>query len=344
MTTITLQPVADVAALGEIWRALEQRADLSFFQSWTWTGCLAARRFPDPVLLRATSGGADVALALFNRRRGRLLLGETGEADRDAVFIEHNGILAAREAGADLRARCLRPIDGRRLVLSGVDDEHLGLLRDLPGTALVRRTREAPYIDYAALPAGPFAASLSPNTRYQIGRSDRRYAARGPLRIQRAASVAEARAFLTALAALHQRHWERRGSPGAFANPAFTRFHHALIARAMPARETDLLRIEAGEAVIGYLYNFIHRGRVHAYQSGFDYDAAQPHEKPGLTCHHLAIELYRREGMARYDFLAGEDRYKTSLANASATLHWLEYLPQFSPAWFAAAGRRVLGR
>ena len=50
---VTLSPVADWAALGERWRELESRADVSFFQTWTWIGCLAPERYDDPVLLEA---------------------------------------------------------------------------------------------------------------------------------------------------------------------------------------------------------------------------------------------------------------------------------------------------
>ena len=88
MTLVRISGVDDFKALGERWRALEQRADCSFFQSWSWYGCLAAERFPDPVLVEATDGGRTVALALFNRVRHRfavpdLYLGETGRPELD---------------------------------------------------------------------------------------------------------------------------------------------------------------------------------------------------------------------------------------------------------------------
>jgi CelD/BcsL family acetyltransferase involved in cellulose biosynthesis len=84
VTDIALLPVTDVAAVGERWRSLEALADCSFYQSRTWTGCLAEERFPDPVLLEARHNGETIALALFNRRRvlrQSLLLGET-QGDR----------------------------------------------------------------------------------------------------------------------------------------------------------------------------------------------------------------------------------------------------------------------
>ena len=138
MTDITLSRVTDWADLGQRWRALEERSDCSFFQSWTWTGCLAEERFPDPVLLEAKSDGRVVVMALFNRRRAMtgqqtLWLGESGRRDFDAIYIEWNGLLAETGTPPGLLADCLRaarlaplngwrPWVGRRLVLSGVDE------------------------------------------------------------------------------------------------------------------------------------------------------------------------------------------------------------------------------
>jgi CelD/BcsL family acetyltransferase involved in cellulose biosynthesis len=347
-----LAPIADVAGLAEAWRALEACADVSFFQSWTWVGCLAERRFADPVLLRAERDGQIVALALCNRTTSwhggkTFWLGESGDPALDAVYVEHNGPLLARGAEA-FRPTVLRALlgggfgRGRRLRLSGVDATHLAAARAAGSVRLLRR-HPAPWVDFSALGNGKkFLDGLSANTRHQLRRSDRAYEAAGPIRVERAATLAEAEFFLDALAALHQTAWTARGQPGAFANPDFVRFHRTLLARALPRGEAEVLRIAAGAAVIGYLYNFRHRGRVLAYQSGFDYAAAGPHRKPGLTCHHAAIEFFRRDGATAYDFLAGGDRYKTSFSNATNELYWLDLVPRFSPrglAYRALAGR-----
>ncbi|MDR3418100.1 MAG: GNAT family N-acetyltransferase [Nevskia sp.] len=332
------------------WQALETRADPSFFQSWTWVGCLAKERFPDPILLVAEEDGRTVALALFNRSRrrfvpGALHLGESGGVALDSVFVERNGPLIERGRD-DLLAAVLRtalnaPVAAgergghRRLVLSGVDERHLLAARAAiagGGYVCELRARPAPFVDLAALRrAGTgFLQNLSANTRYQLRRSARRYAEAGPLAIQRPADLADAWQFLDELAVLHQATWQRRGLPGMFASPDFLRFHRTLLARALPRGEVDLLRMTAGGRAFGYLYNFRFRGRVLTYQSGFDYAAAGPHEKPGMTSHHLAIEASAAEGMDCYDFLAGADRYKTSLANGVVPLHWLEISPRWS--------------
>ncbi len=344
LSDISLATQADRAALEARWRALQGRADGSFFQSWSWVGCLVEQRFPRPALLEATENGVPVALALFNRHptrlaRNTLWLNETGDPGRDTIFVEHNGVLIARGATAEVLPACLLIMRrlASRVVLSGVD----AALVEAAGRAGYVRPRRwpqaAPAVDLRRLRReadGHFAA-LSANTRQQLRRALRRYAARGPLAVDRATTCAEAFAFLDALASLHQQSWTRRGQPGAFAAPWFRQFHRELITRGLPNGEIDLLRVRAGDDAIGYLYNFCFAGRISAYQSGFAYEAGDAQLRPGLVCHHLAITRAIAEGLDTYDFLAGEDRYKTSLANDGQVLHWVEMLAPGTPAWLA---------
>jgi CelD/BcsL family acetyltransferase involved in cellulose biosynthesis len=330
----------DEAELGRRWGALERRAACSFFQSWTYTGCLLRERFPEPILLEAEAGDVPIALALFNRHRERfgtecLLLGESGIASFDTVFIEHNGPLVAQGFGPSVLPNLLRTaiaqrlapfpmLAGRRVVLSGVNEEVLAAAQASGLVTALKDTRLAPAVDLTELRRDGIGLldRLSTNTRYQLRRSERRFSASGALAVRRAADGAEGHRWLEALAALHQRTWQSRGQPGAFADENFRRFHHALIDRGLTLGQVDLLEVSAGARCLGYLLNFVYGGTVYAYQSGFDYALADRHEKPGLTAHHQAIEMYLREGLERYDFLGGAERYKTSLADTASRLHW----------------------
>jgi CelD/BcsL family acetyltransferase involved in cellulose biosynthesis len=340
---VRLAPVHSFAELEGEWRALEAELPApSFFQSWSWVGCLAEERYPDPVLLRAEAGGRLLGLALFNRRRRRLHLAESGEAGMDAPFIEHNAPLA-HEAALGPLLRAAWGSGARRLVLSGVPP---ALPPSAGGVALRWQERLAPRVELDAVRAagGDWLAGRSGNSRYQIRRSARAYAAGGPLRLHRAGDAEQALVWLGALIGLHEATWRARGKPGAFATPFLRRFHEALIRRAAPRDELDMLRIEAGGKDVGYLYNFRMRGHVHAYQSGLDHAGAGTHEKPGLTCHALAIEHALARGDSIYDFLAGADRYKRSLANAELPLIWAEMVPRWSVLGLAARLRGVLRR
>ncbi len=333
---IQITRVEDFAALGREWRALEQRLPgHGFFPSWSWVGCLAHERFADPVLLRAEEEGRCVGLALFNRRAGRLCLNESGEGALDAPFIEHNAPLAAPAAAAALLRAAWGVRGARRLVVSGASP---ALVAAAGGVSWRRQERIAPFVELDAVRAagGDPLAHCSANARQQIRRSDRAFTAAGPLVVEAAADVAQALEFFGALVALHTASWRARGQPGAFATPFLQRFHHALITAAFPRGEVELLRIRAGEVVLGLLYNFRLHGRVHAYQSGFDPAGAGKHGKPGLTSHALAIARAAAAGDAVYDFLGGADRYKLSLATGQAPLLWAEMVRPWSPRGIVA--------
>ena len=335
---------AGLARLGAAWRGLEGMAGASPFQRWSWVGCRAAERYPDPVLVQAHRNGGLLGLALLNRRGGRLWLHESGEPALDSIYIEHNGPLALPGGDREvvlaglLRCALADPL-GRRggAVLSGVDGAVLAAAREVGGVA-AHQARATPFVDLSAIPAGAgYLGTLSRNTRQQLRRSARAY---GAARVDRAATAAQALDYLDGLAALHTASWQARGKPGAFA-PAFLRFHRELVAHGAPAGEVDLLRISAGPGVVGYLYNLRAGGRVCAYQGGFDYAGAPAHGKPGLLCHHIAIEAAHAAGDTAYDFLGGDGRYKDSLANARGALHWLRLLPRWHPRALVAT---VLGR
>src|SRR5262249_11908819 len=138
---------------------------------------------------------------------------------------------------------------------------------------LILATREVPgFYRPLAQCAGAqeVETTLSRNSREKLRRSLREYRTRGELIIEEASTLGSARSYFEALKDLHIRSWTRRGKPHAFRFPFFERFHRALIARGMSEGSVQLLRITAGGRPIGYLYNFRHRGRIYAYQSGFD--------------------------------------------------------------------------
>ncbi len=334
MTAIRVSGVTDFAALGQRWRDLEARAAGSFFQGWTWTGCLATERFTDPILVEATEDGRTVALALFNRVRGRLFLGESGDPALDCPYIEHNGVLTETARQGPLTEACLQAAArSGTLVLSGVDEPVLSAARAVAGQVWIGRQNESPFVDLVSLrrTGGDYLATRSANTRQQIRRSDRFYASLGDVTVRHAATLDEAHDMLDEMRALHQASWVARGRPGSFARPFFGRFHHALIEAGYPRGEVMLMAVRAGDKLFGILYGFVSAGRVLAYQSGFDYGAAGTQGKPGLTCHHAAIRHALQQGAAVYDFLAGNDRYKRSLADGSVRQYWLEAGSIWSP-------------
>lgn len=342
---VAIESVTDLDALESDWRELEARAPCApVFQGWTWMGCLARERFQDPVLLRAEAAGRIVGLALFNRRRGGLWLSESGDADLDAPLVEHNAPLIARSAGPEVLPAMLhaawRAGGIWHMTLGGVSPD---LAAAAGGWAWRRQASAAPRVELDRVRAagGCYLSVLSRNARQQIRRSLRAFAARGELRLERATTTEEALAWFDDLVRAHTEAWQRRGLPGAFATPFMRRFHRSLIARGMPRGEVDLLRARAGAEVLGHLYNLRRGGWICAYQSGWDLAEAARDARPGIVCHVLAIEEALRSGARRYDFLAGEGRYKRSLATDATTLVWQR--SAWSPRWITARAASIVG-
>jgi CelD/BcsL family acetyltransferase involved in cellulose biosynthesis len=350
---VRLEPVADRERLGDAWRALEPRCDHSFFQSWSWIGCWLRQLSPGrrPLAAIARCGDELVGLGVFlsgrERRHGflptRILrLHEGGEPALDQQFVEHNGLLTDRAHAPAVWGAVLELLTGRggrdQVRLAGLAGPAVELClqaaRAQGHEVIVLHHRRSAHLDLAGLRRSgrELADRLSRNTRHQLARARRLYEAIGPVTLRSAASVEEALAMLDRLKALHETSWRRRGQPGCFAAPWFERFHRDLIRTRFGSGEIQLLAAAAGDRPIGYLYNFAHRDRVYAYQSGFDY-LADGRLKPGLVTHALAIEQAARAGFAVYDFMAGENRLKASFASDWTEMVWLAVQAPSAASW-----------
>ena len=336
-----LHGAADLLALGRDWRALESRADASFFQSWAWVGTWLAA-IPEaqrPNVLAVRRDRQTVGLAILGRRTltrhglvvsHGLYLTETGHASYDGVTVEYNGILADTSCASEVTTAAVRYLARHvpgwdELFLSGVREGVFEPAAEAAGLSL-RLINRSPcrFVDLAALRArgDNYLDTLGKNTRYSIRRSKRRYEERGKLTFDVARDAATALAYFAEMKALHQAAWTARGEAGSFANPFFEVFHRALIEAHVGSGEVQLARVAAGDLSVGVLYNFAWRGRVCNYQAGLAYESDNA-IKPGLVSHELAIAHALATGASAYDFLAGDVPYKQSLADSANTLVWL---------------------
>lgn len=319
-----------------VWRDLESRAQPSYFLRWGWIehwlSCLPARHAPRLAVLSERQR----PVAAFFVGKARLLrhglipsrslfLNATGVPRWDDVTAEHNAVLAAPGLACSLA-------DWVDLLPADWDELHLPALarNRYPGSCLhqplkhhrVRIDRELPSpfvdLDQARSQPGGYLALLGANVRAQIRRARRGF---GPLTTEVADSERHALDVLDELIRLHRLRWQRAGSPGAFNDPWFERFHRTLIEKRFRSGEIQLLRVRAGDRTVGCLYNFVSDNEVSFYQCGlahFD----DPRLKAGYACHVEAIEHNIACGHSTYDFLAGEGRYKRSLATHEAQLVW----------------------
>jgi CelD/BcsL family acetyltransferase involved in cellulose biosynthesis len=339
--TVSFDRVGDLAALAADWRDLEARAEVTFFLSWDWIGPWLEAAGGAPVAARVGERGRLVGLALFHVVRGRrhgflpvrlAVLNETGDKQKDIAYMEYNGALSEKGAVAAVLNAIIAALgsgadapvfDAIRL---GGLPESLARALDPAGLTMQPVTSEpTAQVDLDALRAGggDYLASLSSNARQQIRRSLRLYEARGPVRLEAASSLDEAQAYFGSMQALHQVSWAARGMPGAFAAPFLEKFQRRVIDQAFATGRVELLRLTAGDDVLGYFYNFLHDGWVGAYMSGIAYETDNK-LKPGLAGYVLMVERHLALGNRVVDFLAGKDAYKTRLGQPGEAMVWLK--------------------
>lgn len=291
-------------------------------------------------MLSVGNSRENVALGVFcehtERRHGfvasrRLSLHQTGDPNLDSLMIEQNGLLVDRTHTAEISRNVMPWLEEH---LPGTDEFHFGgYYRDSEDKNLsdvgalrcaIVDERNGSYVDLKAVRESkkPYLDHLSGNTRQQIRRSMRWYEESGEgLTFNVADTLETALRYYSNLKKLHQEYWQSKGEPGAFSNVFLDVFHDALIRSRFADGEIELAHIACGQRTVGYLYNFVYQGCVANYQSGFLYED-DPKCKPGLVAHTLAIENALQTGRQRYDFLAGDERYKQSLGTHAGRFTW----------------------
>lgn len=339
--TVAVEPLPALDQLQSIWRDLESVSNCSFFLTWYWIGTwlrLIANR-SDARLVTVTLQSRIVAMGVFTAKRAwrragpvHLRLHETGDPVLDNLTIEYNGLLCAaslEQAALAATVRFLERSDRRwsTVDLPGIDAADLPLQQLTAdfGTMRLRR-RPTHHVDLAMVRAGgDYLGTLGAQTRSAIRRTGRKITARfGELSTTVADTPASKLAYLQALARLHEIHWRAKaGEAGAFGDARIMAFHQYLLTTCAAADSIHLMRLSAGDQVIGYVYNFVHRGIVYFYQAGIDYEQCEGYGSPGLLLLSRAVELASASGHDRFEFMAGDADYKRRLGTGEGELVWL---------------------
>ena len=324
--------IEDIAAdaLAAEWAGLSMPANPSPYRSAAWIAAWApmAGRAARLKVARGSVDGRTLALAVFGVRSARLGQGraarlfETGQAALDGVYVEYNDAWLAADAPQGARRALLAMVLDRTRAQSVVLRNVVPPMRQAALAAgrdaawIVRVVSENPCYGTPLGPPPPF----SRNTRQQVARSRRLYEAHGPLTVEVADDPAARAEALPRLIAMHEAVWCARGQAGAF-GPQLRAFHEALAAR--PDAPCEILTVRAGERPVGMLLNLVGADTAHNYQSGFAVEADN-RLKPGLVSHAAAMAHYAGRGLAHYDMMAGESRYKASLGAPHRRLSTLE--------------------
>jgi CelD/BcsL family acetyltransferase involved in cellulose biosynthesis len=368
---------AQLDRLEEVWRELWARTrPVPPMLEWSWVRtwwALHAAEGQLLVIVVEDGAGRPLGLApLYLRDEGlkdprRCLrtvqfLG-TGERECDEVVGEYTGWLAAPEdmprVAEMVAAELANRSDWDRLLLERVSPE-TGIVDQL-GTAL---RRQALHVERGVVATfrspvrpleGYLAALPSGNFRHRCRRALKEGRTLG-LEYVRASGRAQAEEMFRSLTRLHQRRWEERGSPGAFASDVFTRFQHQMLDRYFPggdgaAREHAWLvglRQQGPDGGRWLAVRYLLRAgdRLYDYLSGVDTGTGGDVPAalaPGLLLHLHTIDTCAADGIACYDLMAGDYDYKRKLALEEHSLPTLDLFARTvrSRLWLAA---RDIGR
>jgi len=329
----------DLTKLKTPWEELVVQNDVSYFLTWGWIETWLLE-LPKECrvyqVLGHQNGELKIAFFIglskikrskfFNIRQ--LALNTAGHLEYDNIWIEYNNFLIRPGSKIDWETILEKiPFHWEEFYLPGLD------LIDSPIRCAVDNTSpfefitdvfaRSPYVDLEKIrkAGNDYITLLSRNTRSQIRRSFRILEKLGIVELEIPIDVKQAFQIYQEMVDLHQITWETRGEAGVFSSRLFCRFHERLIRNRFDKGEIQLLRIHAGGKTIGCLYNFLWQGRVYFYQCGFSYDLGK-YVQPGMVSHLMAVEYNASQGQNSYDFLAGDARYKTSLATDYNEMGW----------------------
>ncbi len=329
--------------IAPLWSVIAENSPyLSFYLSEDWTAAWLETygEIVRPQIIVFTVDAVPVGTCLLvqdSERRGpfrvsRVYLNTGSGMTGDRPFMEFNSLLCIagwEEKVASALGDHLQQFEWDEFAIEGISDSpilnwiHLKTFPELSASVKVKSSRYV-NLDRLRMKEKAYETSLSPNTREQIRHSIRRYAALGSISVDVASDLSTAEKLFEEMKSMHQVRWTARGQQGGFSPSRKLEFHRALIKRAFLKGTIQLLRVSAGKETIGILYNFTQRGKVYFFQSGLNYKLDKD-AKPGLVTHALAIQHCLDAGFCDYDFLAGDARYKRSLARECRTLQWVVF-------------------
>lgn len=318
------------------WRELEQRIGSdSISCSWEWTAGWI-RQFGGSVpyrILTAREQGIVRGMCLltfpeesigpFSVRN--VHLGTAGEPDRDSLCIEYNRLVVEelyRKPMAFSLLNYLRDDPSWDfLSFEGLAEEEAEVLVEAePEFQLT--VRESPYCDLTTAD-GPLLDRLGTTTRTNLRRKLKQW---GNITIDWAQDVHQAERIYAELIEMHQTRWESAGMPGSFSSKPFRDFHWEMIRKFLETGRVSLVRVSAGNTVIGSVLSYIERKTLLFYQMGVNLEHAKL--SPGMIAIYSVMEEAAGRGFERFDFLAGQGEHKRRMSTGSRRLVWANYQRQ----------------
>lgn len=238
----------------------------------------------------------------------------------NAAFIEYNSILVDTEVKMSLESL----LD--QIPIKSWDEFHMVRCSSIYHNLAVDNTanhkykitinsQKSYYVDLEKVRSNnyDYLALIGRNRRKKIRRAIKEYEKMGEISVKIAENVPEALTIFGEMVELHQKRWSQRNQPGSLSTEYVLNSHKNLISKRFEHGEIQLLKVSAGNHIIGCLYNFVYDGRVLCADSGYSYLHAN-YYRPGFICDYYGILHNAEKGLLSYDFMHGEQEYKKSLS------------------------------
>jgi CelD/BcsL family acetyltransferase involved in cellulose biosynthesis len=186
-------------------------------------------------------------------------------------------------------------------------------------------TDVSPFINLDGQSWESYVDNLGSRHRYNFRRRLRNLHKNYAVSIEHAATEPQRHKALQHLVNLHLLRWETKGGSTAFCNANLTDFHEEMSRLALERGWLRLLVMTLDGVPAAAIYGFHYGGTYYFYQSGFDPQFRQ--SSVGLVTIGLTIEEAIREGAAEYDFLHGEETYKSLWTKRVRHMVRLELFP-----------------
>ena len=324
----------DWPRLGAEWsRLLEQASQPEIFLSPEWI-ISWFRHFRDgrePFLLAARDeAGALVGVApLYRRRLTPLPLTRLSLLGDEGVGSEYLGMLVRKGAEPAFLEALSRALAGEYALadLHGLRAGHEGseaLIRRLGAVAPSRIHRERLPCSAIQLPGDyeSYLASLASKFRTTLRYRTNKLTKSFQVRLLRTDREDQIEAHLERFFAMHQGRWTAEGHSGSFHHPRKRTFYREISEGFLRRGWLRFYHLEVDGVIRAAQFGFAFSGVLLSLQEAFD-DRFRPQGVGGVgvVLRGMAIRECIAEGLTSYDFLGGEEEFKTRWGT---TTHFVE--------------------
>jgi len=332
--TINTFSTDNIKELEGHWLHLEKHSTTGFFLSWRWISSWLNQTNSENnlMLVKAQYQNNIIGLGLFveNKiiRHGFIkstqwLLHRHGSDKKDQIWIENNDFLINNQHKKVIAYAIWQQlveqkpdVDEFVIAMRHNSDQKKSINQLNKYTEKLLYSEKSYYLSMDELKSfDQYLSLLSKNTRQQIKRSIKLLKQLGDVTFN---VITDEKQWdlLQQSKHWHVDKWQQTSTPSGFCNPLFTDFHQHLIRANHLSTQTIVASLQISNELVGCLYCFIDGESVYFYLSNLK-PMSDNRIKLGLAIHAFFIEwlIENASHITKYDFLAGDARYKKSLTN-----------------------------